>query len=129
MVSKTNKFSSFSTVLKSINPIFLNVTLRLVPKPTSSCTEHVRLYLANFSVTSRGLWLHFLCEFFGLSPRTYSKSPYSRYTNVSNSALPTMSFLKQVPSSKFLIPFSTPNFISKPKFIFFLQAFHYITKF
>ena len=94
MVSKIDKFSSFPTILKSINPIIPNDTPRLVPKPVSSFTENVRQYPANFSVTSRGLWLPLPCEFFGLSPRAYSKSSYSGYINVPNSTLPSFSFLK-----------------------------------
>ena len=89
MVSKTNKFSSFSTGLKSINPIIPNDT------------EHMRQYPVNFSVISQRLWLPLPCGFFSLSPQTYSKPSYSGYTNVPNSALPSVSFLNefQVPSS------------------------------
>ena len=68
--------------------------------------DYVRQYPANFSVTSCGLWLPLPCGFFSISPRIYSKSSYFRYTNVPNSALPSMSFLKRVPSSKFQVPSS-----------------------
>ena len=94
MIYKTNEFSKFSNFLKSIDSIIPNNTPRLVPKSASSCTEHMRQYPANFSVTSPGLWLFLTCGFFGLSPLTSSKSHYSEYTNVPNSALPSVSFHK-----------------------------------
>ena len=102
MISKTDKFSNFLNILKSIDPIIPNNTPRLVPKPTSSCTEHMRQYPANFLVTNRGLWLPLPHKFFGLSLWTYFKSHYSEYTNVPNSALLNVSFPNQISSSKCL---------------------------
>ena len=99
MVSKIDKFSSFPTILKSINPINPNDTPRLVPKSASSYTEHVRQYLANFLIISRELWLPLLGECFGLSPRTYSKPSYSGYANIPILAQPSVSFSKRVPNS------------------------------
>ena len=105
---------------QNTNPIIPNDTPRLVPKPASSCTEHMRQYPANFSVTN------YLRANFSISHRGLI---------LSHIILGTLMYqIQHYLSCHFENKFQVLSSIINSKFYFqtkliFFQTFHYTTKF